>query len=213
MGVGYLRSGITRGHDYNNCGEWRDVLNDDGVRSGSSSRSRSTTTRGTSTIVSRSNTATVPVAMQTANTTHHDRFSYAGRHDLHDGAGTDIPARNGGSSHPPRCLRGWRSAPGVIPSVTRRPRHRSAPVREVGRAGLDVRPPGGTDTTFTGGDVSDPTHPSRMGHWLPWPGAHAGRLHAAFKATHPDWKYLFPIDTIVQPDLPRRDRRPRQRRA
>ena len=38
-----------------------------------------------------------------------------------------------------------------------------------------------------------------MGHWLPWPGATPAAFSAAFKASHPDWRDLFPIDTVYNP--------------
>ena len=38
-----------------------------------------------------------------------------------------------------------------------------------------------------------------MGHWLLLSGGDARHVHAAFKASHPDWKYLYPIDKTYNP--------------
>jgi hypothetical protein len=195
VGVGYLRSGITRGHDANNCGEYRYVRDDNGNLEWEFFPIAVHKTAWYNAIVFDATDATVPALMRTQNI---NETTVVGTYKPDDTISVvgmaKNPARNGSTSNPPRCFAG--GDPNLAPSE--RDSTADAPMRVGAKWSAQnwtYGRRGGTDTTFTGGDVSDPSHPSRMGHWLPWPGATPGAFTAAFKATHPDWAYLFPIDT------------------
>ena len=201
VGVGYLRSGITRQHDYNNCGEWRYVRDDNGNLEWEFFPLAVHRTAWYRAIVGDATDATVPAAMQLANIADSTSVGgvYPGDTLSIAGLGRN-PARNGSASNPPRCYAG--GDPHL--AASERDTTAAAPFRggsKWGGTGWTYGRRGGTDTTFTGGDASDPLHPSRMGHWLPWPGATPAAFTAAFKAVHPDWRYLFPIDTIYNPSF------------
>lgn len=199
VGIGYLRSGITRQHDANNCGEYRYVRNDNGVLEWEFFPISVHKTAWYNAIVLNATDAAVPVAMRDSNI---KETTVVGAHKPDDtisvvGMAKD-PGRNGSTANPPRCFAG--GDPHLAPSERdTTPAARKRTGVQWGAQNWTYGRRGGTDTTFTGGDVSDPTHLSRMGHWLPWPGGTPAAFTAAFKTTHPDWKYLFPIDTMYNP--------------
>jgi Tfp pilus assembly protein PilX len=195
----YLRSGLTRQHDVNNCGEWRGVYDDNGNFEWEFFPIAVHHTAWYKTIVGLAVGPTVPPAVAAAN-----NFEVSGvpaPADTITVAGmAHNPLRNGDSSHPPRCYPG--GAPELVASE--RDTTPAAPLRtgaQYGAFNWTYGRRGGTDTTWTGGDVTDPAHPTRMGHWLSYPGATPGVFTAAFKATHPDWAYLFPIDKTYNPNF------------
>jgi len=199
VAVGYLRSGISRQHDNNNCGEWRDVRDDNGNPEWEFFPMAVHKTLWYKTIVGNAVGAPFPVAVSTAN---HVEVTVVGFKAPADTVTltwvAKAPARNGDPSHPPRCY------PGGDPRLVAIERDTSAaaPLRtgpQWGPQNWTYGLRGGTDTTFTGGDAGDPTHPTRMGHWLPYPGPTPAPFTAAFQASHPDWRYLFPIATTYNP--------------
>jgi hypothetical protein len=193
----YLRSGLSRQHDVNNCGEWREVLNDNGTPEWEFFPIAVHHTAWYKTIVGTSVGGPFPAAVSAANLAEvtgapapADTITVAGM--------AKNPLRNGSSSYPPRCYLG--GAPQL--AATERDTTAAAPLRtgpQWGPQNWTYGRRGGTDTTFTGGDVSDPTHPTRMGHWLAYPGGTPAAFTAAFKASHPDWRYLFPIAKTYNP--------------
>jgi hypothetical protein len=196
VGVGYLRSGITRGHDANNCGEFRFVRDDNGNLEWEFFPIAVHKSAWYKAIIMDATDVTVPAAIRTANIADTATIGGVVTADTITviGMAKNPTTRNGSAANPPRCYAG--GDPHLV--ATERDTTATAPARlgtKWGAKGWRYGRRGGTDTTFTGGDVSDPTHPSRMGHWLPWPGATPGAFNAAFKQAHPDYKYLFPIDT------------------
>ena len=188
----YLRSGLTRQHDANNCGEWRDVFDDNGNLEWEFFPIAVHPTAWYKTIVAAAQGGIVPPLVSIANNLETSGATEPADTITVNGMAKN-PLRNGDSSHPPRCYPG--GAPELV--ATERDTTPAAPLRtgvQWGAQNWTYGRRGGTDTTFTGGDVSDPTHPTRMGHWLAYPGATPAPFTAAFKASHPDWRYLFPID-------------------
>src|SRR5579883_82394 len=188
----YLRSGLTRQHDGNNCGEFREVRNDAGTLEWEFFPMAVHRTTWYKTIVADATGAGVPAAVSAANA-----LEATGAHPQADTVSltwvAKHPARNGDPSHPPRCYAG--GDPHLV--AIERDTSAAAPLRNTGYwapAGWTYGRRGGTETTFTGGDPLDPAHPTRMGHWQRWPGATPAAFTPAFKAAHPDWAYLFPID-------------------
>lgn len=195
----YLRSGLGRSHDVNNCGEWREVFDDNGNLEWEFFPIAVHNTAWYKTIVGAAQGGVVPPAISLAN---HTEVTVVGLHAPADTISVvgmaKNPLRNGSSSYPPQCYPG--GAPQLVASE--RDTTAAAPLRtgsQWGAMGWTYGRRGGTDTTWTGGDISDPTHPTRMGHWLAYPGATPAPFTAAFKASHPDWKYLFPIDQTYSP--------------
>jgi hypothetical protein len=195
VAVGYLRSGISRQHDNNNCGEWRYVADDNGNPEWEFFPMAVHKTVWYKTIVGNAVGGLFPVATSNANlaeVTVVGSFAPADTVTLTWVAKS--PGRNGDSSHPPRCYAG--GDPHLV--AIERDTSAAAPLRtgsQWGGQNWTYGRRGGSDTTFTGGDASDPTHPTRMGHWLPYPGATPAPFTPAFQASHPDWRYLFPIAT------------------
>lgn len=199
VAIGYLRSGISRQHDNNNCGEWRDVQDDNGNLEWEFFPMAVHKSAWYKTIVGSAVGGSVPPAISAANALE---VTVVGLHAPADTVTLTYvaknPGRNGDPSHPPRCY------PGGDPRLVaiERDTTAAAPLRtgtQWSAQNWTYGRRGGTDTTFTGGDVSDPTHPTRMGHWIPWPGATPAAFTPAFQASHPDWRYLFPIDKTYNP--------------
>ncbi len=201
VAVGYLRSGITRQHDNNNCGEWRYVQDDNGNLEWEFFPMAVHKSAWYKTIVGNAVGGSVPLAISTAN---HQEVTVVGAFAPADTITltgvTKAPARNGDSSHPPRCYLG--GDPRLV--SIERDTTAAAPMRmgsQWGAMGWTYGRRGGTDTTFTGGDPSDAAHPTRMGHWIPWTGATPAAFTPAFQASHPDWRYLFPISQTYNPSF------------
>ncbi len=199
VAVGYLRSGISRQHDVNNCGEWRYVQDDNGNLEWEFFPIAAHHTAWYKTIVGSAVGGAVPPAISAANAAE---VTVVGAFAPADTVSmtwvAKNPSRNGSLTEPPQCYLG--GDPHLV--ATERDTTAAAPLRtgsQWGAQNWTYGRRGGTDTTFTGGDATDPTHPTRMGHWLPWPGATPAAFTAAFKASHPDWRYLFPIDTVYNP--------------
>ncbi len=199
VGVGYLRSGISRQPDANNCGEWRYVQDDNGNLEWEFFPVAVHHSAWYKTIVGSAVGGSVPAAISAANAAE---VTVVGAFAPADTVSmtwvAKNPTRNGSATELPRCFLG--GDPHLV--ATERDTTAAAPLRtgaQWGAQNWTYGRRGGTDTTFTGGDASDPAHPTRMGHWMPWPGATPAAFTAAFKATHPDWAYLFPIDTVYNP--------------
>ena len=203
VAIGYLRSGITRQHDNNNCGEFRFVRDDNGNMEWEFFPIAVHNTSWYRTIVANAAGAGVALGV-TAVMAHDDSVEALGTLPAADTitlVGMALnPGRNGSTSNPPRCYLG--GDPHL--AASERDTTGAAPLRtgsQWGSQNWTYGRRGGTDTTFTGGATGDPTHPSRMGEWLLWPGPTPAAFTAAFKATHPDWQYLFPIDTVYNPSF------------
>jgi hypothetical protein len=194
VAAGYVRSGISRQQDANNCGEWRYVADDNGNLDWEFFPVAVHKSAWYKMIVGNAVGAGVPPAIAAANAAEVTPVGlYAPADTVTIRWIAKAPTRNGDPTHPPRCFAG--GDPHLV--AIERDTTAAAPLRggpQWGAQNWTYGRRGGTDTTFTGGDVSDPGHPSRMGHWLPWSGAAPAAFSAAFKAAHPDWAYLFPVD-------------------
>jgi hypothetical protein len=196
VAVGYLRSGITRQQDANNCGEWRYVQDDNGNLEWEFFPIAVHNTAWYKTIVGSAVGGAVPPGISAANLAEVTTVgAFAPADTVSMTWVAKNPGRNGSGAMPPRCYLG--GDPHLV--ATERDTTAGAPLRtgpQWGAQSWTYGRRGGTDTTFTGGDATDPTHPTRMGHWLAYPGPTPATFTAAFKAGHPDWPYLFPIDTV-----------------
>jgi len=201
VAIGYLRSGISRQHDANNCGEWRYVYDDNGNLEWEFFPIAVHATSWYKTIVGAAVGGLVPPAISAANLQETQVVGLFAPADTISVVGMALnPLRNGSSSYPPRCYAGGDAHLAAIERDT----SAAAPLRtgpQWGAQNWTYGRRGGTDTTFTGGDPSDAAHPTRMGHWLPWPGPTPAPFTAAFQAAHPDWRYLFPIDKTYNPSF------------
>lgn len=192
VAASYIRSGVGRQQDANNCGEFRMVRDDGGNLEWEFFPVAAHHTAWYKAILADAVGGVVPAAISIANgneATQADTVSMTWI--------AKNPGRNGDVTHPPRCYLG--GDPHLV--ATERDTTGLAPLRGGywGPHSWTYGRRGGTDTTFTGGDMADPGHPTRMGHWLRWPAATPGAFSPAFKAAHPDWAYLFPIDKTYNP--------------
>jgi hypothetical protein len=201
VAIGYLRSGISRQHDVNDCGEWREVFDDNGNLEWEFFPIAVHSSAWYKTIVGAAVGGLVPAAVSAANAQEVTVVGMFAPADTISVAGTALnPLRNGSSSYPPRCYAG--GDPHLV--AIERDTSAAAPLRagtQWSAQNWTYGRRGGTDTTFTGGDASDPAHPTRMGHWLPWPGPTPAPFTPAFQAAHPDWRYLYPIDKTYNPSF------------
>ncbi len=191
IAIGYTRGGITRLYDANNCGDWHYVMNDNGKYEWDFFPYAAHLQAWYATLLTATDSAAGDARWSTEKT---------------HGAGTaafgswtwfmDTLTADPNPAYQPRCYPGGNPHLEAVErdSVNYKTKMRSSAIGAI--AAFQYYQRGGNDTTYT-----DSVH-SQMGYWATNPSAASNAYFtAALRTLHPDWPYLFPINSVVNPSF------------